>query len=73
MAKLEWGLKRICLSCSTKFYDLKKTPIICPSCETTLEIVSATKGRKSKAFKIKTTVEDDELLDDDDTLVDDEI
>lgn len=26
------GLKRICLSCSTRFFDLNKRPIICPSC-----------------------------------------
>ncbi len=72
MAKSEWGLKRICLSCSAKFYDLKKTPITCPSCGTVLEVISATKGRKAKTFKVKNTVEDDDLLDDD-ALVDDEI
>ena len=26
------GLKRICLSCSTRFYDLNKRPISCPNC-----------------------------------------
>lgn len=26
------GLKRVCMFCSTKFYDLGKTPIICPKC-----------------------------------------
>lgn len=26
------GLKRICLSCSTRFFDLNKRPIICPQC-----------------------------------------
>ncbi len=28
------GLKRICLNCSTRFFDLNKRPIICPSCGT---------------------------------------
>lgn len=28
------GLKRICMSCSTRFYDFNKRPIICPNCET---------------------------------------
>ena len=31
MAKPEWGTKRIG-PCGTKFYDLNKSPIICPSC-----------------------------------------
>ena len=26
------GLKRICLSCSTRFYDMNKRPIVCPNC-----------------------------------------
>ncbi len=29
MAKPEWGKKRICPACNTKYYDLKKSPIIC--------------------------------------------
>ena len=32
MAKPEWGKKRQCTSCGTKFYDLRKEPIVCPSC-----------------------------------------
>jgi uncharacterized protein (TIGR02300 family) len=34
MAKPELGTKRICVSCSTRFYDLGKTPAICPKCGT---------------------------------------
>lgn len=26
------GLKRICTGCGTRFYDLEKRPILCPSC-----------------------------------------
>ena len=32
MAKAAWGEKRICGDCGTKFYDLRKDPIICPKC-----------------------------------------
>lgn len=32
MAKPELGIKRTCLSCSTKFYDLNRDPIACPKC-----------------------------------------
>jgi uncharacterized protein (TIGR02300 family) len=34
MAKPELGLKRVCVSCGTKFYDLQKQPAICPKCAT---------------------------------------
>ncbi|HLN40689.1 MAG TPA: TIGR02300 family protein, partial [Xanthobacteraceae bacterium] len=32
MAKPELGTKRLCASCSAKFYDLNKDPIHCPKC-----------------------------------------
>ena len=32
MAKPELGTKRVCVTCGTKFYDLMKTPAICPKC-----------------------------------------
>ncbi|MBM3562933.1 MAG: TIGR02300 family protein [Alphaproteobacteria bacterium] len=32
MAKPEFGAKRQCQSCGTKFYDLNKNPIVCPKC-----------------------------------------
>jgi uncharacterized protein (TIGR02300 family) len=31
-------MKRLCASCGAKFYDLGKTPIVCPKCGTTYEI-----------------------------------
>jgi uncharacterized protein (TIGR02300 family) len=34
MAKPELGLKRVCVSCGTKFYDLTRAPAICPKCGT---------------------------------------
>lgn len=42
------GLKRICLSCSSRFYDLNKRPIVCPNCDTefTGEVkIKARRGR----------------------------
>ena len=32
MDKAELGIKRLCNSCGTKFYDLKKEVPICPKC-----------------------------------------
>ena len=34
MAKPELGTKRVCVSCSTRFYDLTKVPAVCPKCAT---------------------------------------
>ncbi|MBS0641320.1 MAG: TIGR02300 family protein [Proteobacteria bacterium] len=34
MAKPELGMKRVCVACSTRFYDLQKSPAICPKCGT---------------------------------------
>lgn len=32
MAKPELGLKRVCVACGTRFYDLTRAPAICPKC-----------------------------------------
>ncbi len=49
MVKLEWGIKRTCLGCGARFYDLQKTPPVCPKCETVFEIQTVTRGRRGKA------------------------
>jgi len=34
MAKPELGLKRVCVNCAARFYDLLRAPAICPKCAT---------------------------------------
>ena len=34
MAKPELGLKRVCVACGARFYDLAKSPPVCPKCGT---------------------------------------
>jgi len=34
MAKPELGLKRVCVACNARFYDMTKTPPVCPKCGT---------------------------------------
>ena len=34
MAKPELGTKRLCDNCNSKFHDLNKHPIVCPTCAT---------------------------------------
>jgi len=35
MVKPELGLKRVCVSCGAKFYDMARLPAVCPKCGTT--------------------------------------
>ena len=50
MAKPELGTKRLCASCSAKFYDLSKDPIHCPKCGAVYEIAPVvTRGRPDAA------------------------
>lgn len=49
MAKPEWGLKRTCLSCGARFYDMKKLPIVCPSCATVFDPEAVLRPRRSRA------------------------
>jgi uncharacterized protein (TIGR02300 family) len=49
LAKPEWGTKRQCLSCGTRFYDLMKPEIACPKCGAAYDTESATKTRRARA------------------------
>lgn len=40
MAKPELGAKRQCQSCAAKFFDLNRTPIVCPKCGTIFQAVA---------------------------------
>ena len=78
MPKDEWGVKRVCPNCSTRFYDLRNDPMTCPSCGAvhTAESLAAGKTRstvadkadpKTAAAAAETAEEDDDavVLDDD--------
>ncbi len=34
MVKPELGGKRVCVACNTRFYDLARSPAVCPKCGT---------------------------------------
>ncbi len=44
MAKPELGLKRQCMSCGAKFYDLHKDPAVCPKCGTVFQAVAMSRA-----------------------------
>lgn len=46
MAKVDLGTKSTCLSCGMKFYDFKRTPIICPGCSTEFNVENLLTRRK---------------------------
>ena len=48
MAKTEWGTKRVCQSCATKFYDFDRTPIVCPKCGAVFDPETLLKARRSR-------------------------
>ena len=48
MAKPEWGVKRLCQSCATKFYDLSRSPIACPQCGARFDPEALLKSRRNR-------------------------
>lgn len=49
VAKAEWGMKRICPHCGTRYYDMKKKQPVCPSCGTVFDPESLVKSRRGRA------------------------
>ena len=69
MPKEEWGVKRLCPNCSTRFYDLQKDPMTCPLCghQFDLESLLNPKSRASITKKDESASEADVSDDIDDT------
>lgn len=76
MAKPEWGVKRLCPNCSTRFYDLLQAPIVCPACGTSFPLEAFTKPRRgkaaAKAAAPKVVVEELVVEDEEDTVAEDD-
>ena len=62
MAKPEWGKKRTCQVCGKKYYDLNKSPIICPSCGAEFDPNHYLRTRKGKNVPLKPSLENDNDL-----------
>lgn len=83
------GLKRICMSCGNRFYDMNKRPVACPACQAVFSgemkvksrrprtVVSDDDGQVSKTAATKGAVvaedEEDEIVAEDDTVSLDEV
>src|SRR5690349_2154550 len=77
MVKPEWGTKRTCPKCSTRFYDLgKEDPVHCIECGTDFVPEPVLKSKQPLAFEAaapaQKEVEQDEDLAADDLAVDED-
>ena len=76
MVKPEWGTKRTCPKCSTRFYDLgKDNPVHCIECGNDFVAEAVLKSKQPMAFEAAPAVKEPEKADDDlagDDLVVDE-
>lgn len=83
LAKAEWGTKRQCPKCSTRFYDLgNDSPIVCIDCEhkfkpevilkskmAPLELMPVEKTEDTEEELLEDTSSDDVEIDTDDNTV----
>lgn len=68
MAKPEWGVKRICPSCGTRYYDMRKDPPVCPSCGTNFDPEALLRSRRARPIPTEDVKkvakrDEDEVLD----------
>jgi uncharacterized protein (TIGR02300 family) len=53
VTKSELGTKRICGNCNSKFYDLHKRPIVCPTCQTVFELPIAVPEKPRRPWEVR--------------------
>ena len=63
MSKPAKGTKRVCASCGARFYDLSRTPIICPVCQTVYQVPPppTRRGERAPPPEIRAKVVEPEL------------
>lgn len=61
------GLKRVCASCATRFYDFNKSPIICPKCSAEFTGIVKVRTRRGRNVieeaKAKAALEAEDAVD----------
>lgn len=61
MAKVEWGMKRLCPNCGTRYYDMRREPIVCPHCGSPFDPEALLKTRRTRAPAVAEPVADEEI------------
>lgn len=81
LSKSDWGTKRICHNCGTRYYDLNKDPVVCPKCSVEFDPEAFLKSRrtrsamveelqaKPKTAKVKKAAEKEEEVDEEEVEV----
>ncbi|MDR3325976.1 MAG: TIGR02300 family protein [Rhodospirillaceae bacterium] len=73
MSKPEWGTKRICQNCNTRFYDFARSPIHCPKCKTIVDPKIQSRTWRPIAKRKATFVENDTIIYDIDKVIEKDI
>lgn len=71
MPKEEWGTKRMCPHCGSRFYDLQADPMTCPVCGESYTAESLIAGRGRALVSEKTAarnISDDDVIESDEDL-----
>ena len=74
LVKADLGTKRVCPSCSARFYDLQKRPIACPKCAVTFEpeaLYKQRRPRQPEVEKVPERVRDEEELQESEEVAED--
>ena len=61
MPKDEWGVKRLCPHCTSRFFDLQRDPMTCPECGHTFTAESLIAGRGRVLISDKTAAKEQDL------------
>lgn len=48
MARAELGTKRLCPNCGTRYYDMRRDPIVCPHCGSPFDPEALLKTRRTR-------------------------
>ena len=59
MSKPARGSKRVCPSCGARFYDLSRTPIMCPVCQAVYQVMPppSRRGERAPPVEVRKVVE----------------
>jgi uncharacterized protein (TIGR02300 family) len=57
VAKQEWGTKRLCPNCGTRYYDMHHDPIVCPRCGAAFDPEALLKTRRTRTAAVVAAVE----------------
>lgn len=70
------GMKRVCMNCGARFFDMNKRPIVCPSCHTEFTGDTKVRVRRARVAAVEETkvvandvVEDDTPIIENDDVV----